>query len=123
MWSGRRGARPACGPAPRPVPFRLPRPPARAARRPVIGDALLLQYVLRKRSAPSVTELTVRGARQLLAGWAAGQDAAGSRRGEVVWAAVGAGLRTGGVGRLAGLARTTAGRIAGAVAAGEADRR
>jgi hypothetical protein len=40
-----------------------------------------LQYVLRKRSARSVTELTVRRARELLAGWAADQDAAGSRPG------------------------------------------
>ena len=42
--------RPASGPAPRAVPFRLPWPQARAACRPVIGDVLLLQYVLKKRS-------------------------------------------------------------------------
>jgi hypothetical protein len=60
--------RPASGAPLRPVLFRLPGPQARAARRPVIGDALLLQYVLRKRSARSVTELTVRRARQMLAG-------------------------------------------------------
>jgi hypothetical protein len=42
--------RPACGPALRPVPFRLLWPLARAACRPVIGDVLLLQYVLQKRS-------------------------------------------------------------------------
>ena len=123
FWSGRRGARPACGPALRPVRFRLPRPPARAARRPVIGDALLLQYVLRKRSARSVTELTVRRARQLLAGWAAGQDAAGSRRDGVVRAAVDAGLSKSEVHRLTGIARTTIDRILGAVPAMEADPR
>ena len=74
FWSGKRGARPASGPALRPVRFQLPRSPARAARRPVIGDALLWQDVLQKRSARSVTELTVRQARQVLAGWAAEQD-------------------------------------------------
>ena len=110
-------------PSLRPVPFRLPRPPARAARRPVIGDALLLQYVLRKRSARSVTELTVRRARQMLAGWAAGQDAAGSRRDGVVRAAVGAGLGKSEVHRLAGMARTTIDRIAGALPAMEQDPR
>ena len=85
---GKRGARPASGPALRPVRFRRPWPSARAARRPVTGEALLLQYVLRKRSARSVTELTVRKARQMLAGWAAEQDAAGSRRDGVVQAAI-----------------------------------
>ena len=105
------------------MPFRLPRPPARAARRPVIGDALLLQYVLRKRSARSVTELTVRRARAMLAGWAAGQDAAGSRRGEVVRAAIEAGLGRSEVHRLAGMARTTIDRIAGALPAMEQDPR
>jgi len=89
----------------------------------VIGDALLLQYVLRKRSARSVTELTVRRARQLLAGWAAGQDAAGSRRDGVVRAAVDAGLSKSEVHRLAGMARTAIGRIAGTIAAMEADPR
>ena len=68
--------------------FRLPRPPARAARRPVTGDALLLQYVLRKRSARSVPGLTVRQARELLAGWAAEHDAVDGRRDEVVQAAI-----------------------------------
>ena len=103
--------------------FRLPRSPARAARRPVIGDALLLQYVLRKRSARSVTELTARQARQMLAGWAAGQDAAGSRRGEAVRAAVGAGLGKSEVHRLTGMARTTIDRIAGTLPAVEQDLR
>ena len=83
----------------------------------MIGDALLLQYVLRKRSARSVTELTVRQARQMLAAWAAEQDAAGSRRGEAVQAAIDAGLGKSDVHRLAGMARTTIGRIAGALPA------
>ena len=116
-------ARPAAGPPLRPVPVRLPRPPARAACRPVTGDALLLQYVLQKRSIRSVTELTVRQARQMLAGWAAEQDAAGSRRDEVVRAAVDAGLSKSEVHRLTGLARTTIDRIAGARPAREADPR
>ena len=103
--------------------FQLPRPQARAARRPVIGDALLLQYVLRKRSGRSVTELTVRRARQMLAGWAAEQDAVGSRRDEVVRAAVEAGLSKSEVHRLTGLARTTIDRIAGTLPAMEADPR
>ena len=99
--------------------FRLQRSPARAARRPVTGDALLLQYVLGKRSARSVTELTARQARQMLAGWAAGQDAAGSRRGEAVRAAVGAGLGKSEVHRLAGMARAAIDRVAGTIAAME----
>ena len=115
--------RPACGPALRPVRFRLPWPRARAACRPVTGDALLLQYVLRKRSGRSVTELTVRRARQMLAGWAAEQDAAGSRRGEAVRAAVDAGLSKSEVHRLPGIARTTIDRIVGTIAAREPDPR
>jgi hypothetical protein len=107
----------------RPVRSRLPRSPARAARRPVTGDALLLQYVLRKRSARSVTELTVRKARQMLAGWAAEQDAVGSRRDEVVRAAIDAGLSKSEVHRLTGMARTTIDRIAGTLPAMEADPR
>jgi hypothetical protein len=89
----------------------------------VIGDALLLQYVLQKRSPRSVTELTVRKARQMLAAWAAEQDAAGSRRDGVVRAAIDAGLRKSEVHRLTGIARTTIDRIAGAVPAVEADPR
>ena len=50
--------RPASGPALRPVPSRLRWPQARAAGRPVTGDALLLQYLLHKRRMRSVTELT-----------------------------------------------------------------
>jgi len=89
----------------------------------VIGDALLLQYVLRKRSPRSVTELTVRRAREMLAGWAAEQDAAGSRRGQVVRAAIDAGLSKSEVHRLAGMARTATGRIAGTLPALEQDPR
>ena len=87
------------------------------------GDALLLQYVLRKRSGRSVTELTARRARQMLAAWAAEQDAAGSRRGEAVQAAIDAGLSKSEVHRLTGIARTTIDRILGAVPAMEADPR
>ena len=123
FWSGKRGERPASGPALRPVRFRLPWPRARAACRPVTGVALLLQYVLRKRSTRSVTELTVCRARQMLAGWAAGQDAAGSRRDGVVRAAIDAGLSKSEVHRLAGMARTTIDRIAGALPAMEQDPR
>ena len=82
-----------------------------------------MQYVLRKRSARSVTELTARQARQMLAGWAAGQDAAGSRRDGVVRAAIDAGLSKSEVHRLTGIARTTIDRILGAVPAMEADPR
>jgi hypothetical protein len=78
-----------------------------------------LQYVLRKRSARSVTELTVRRARQMLAAWAAEQDAVGSRRDEVVRAAIDAGLSRSEVRRLTGMARTTIDRIAGTIAAME----
>ena len=105
------------------MPFRLPWPQARAACRPVIGDALLLQYVLQKCSMRSVTELTVRQARQMLTAWAAEQDAVGSRRDEVVRAALDAGLSKSEVHRLTGMARTTIDRIAGTVAAVEADPR
>ena len=59
----------------------------------------------------------------MLAGWAAEQDAVGSRRDEVVRAAIDAGLSKSEVHRLTGIARTTIGRIAGAVAALEADPR
>ena len=59
----------------------------------------------------------------MLAGWATGQDAAGSRRDGVVRAAVGAGLGKSEVHRLTGMARTTIGRIAGALPALEQDPR
>ena len=55
----------------------------------------------------------------MLAGWAAEQDAAGSRRGEAVRAAVGAGLGKSEVHRLTGMARTTIDRVAGTIAAME----
>ena len=105
------------------MPFRLPWPQARAACRPVIGDALLLQYVLQECSTRSVKELTVRQARQMLTAWAAEQDAAGSRRDQVVQAAVDAGLSKSEVHRLAGMARTIIDRIAGTIAAMEQDPR
>ena len=85
----------------------------------MIGDALLLQYVLRKRSARSVTELTARQARQMLAAWAAERDAVGSRRDEVVRAAIEAGLSKSEVHRLAGMARAAIDRVAGTIAAME----
>jgi hypothetical protein len=59
----------------------------------------------------------------MLADWAAEQDAAGSRRDEVVRAGIGAGLGKSEVHRLTGLARTTTGRIAGTLPAMEQDRR
>ena len=78
-----------------------------------------MQDVLQKCSMRSVTELTVRQARQMLAAWAAEQDAVGSRRDEVVRAAVDAGLSKSEVHRLTGMARTTIDRIAGTIAAME----
>ena len=115
--------RPASGPALRPVPFRLPWPQARAVCRPVIGDALLLQYALQKFSVRSMTELTVRKAREMLTAWAAEQDAVDSRRNEVVRAAIDAGPSKSEVHRLTGMARTTIDRIAGTLPATEADPR
>ena len=91
--------------------------------RPVIGDALPLQYILQKCSMRSVTELTVRQARQMLTAWAAEQDAVGSRRDQVVRAAIDAGLSKSEVHRLTGIARTTIDRILGAAPALEADPR
>ena len=82
-----------------------------------------MQYVLQKRSVRGVTELTVRQAREMLAGWAAEQDAVGSRRDEVVRAAIDAGLSKSEVHRLTGLARTTIDRILGTLPAMEADPR
>jgi hypothetical protein len=49
----------------------------------------------------------------MLTAWAAGQDAVGSRRGQVVRAAIDPGLRKSEVHRLTGMARTTIDRIAG----------
>ena len=59
----------------------------------------------------------------MLAGWPAEQDAVGSRRGEVVRAAIEAGLGRSEVHRLAGMARTTIDRIAGTTPAMEEDLR
>ena len=70
-----------------------------------------MQYVLQECSIRSVKELTVRQAREMLAGWAAEQDAVGSRRDEVVRAAIDAGLSKSEVHRLTGIARTTIDRI------------
>jgi len=93
------------------------------ACRPVIEDALLLQYVLQKCSVRSVTELTVRQAREMLTAWAAEQDAVASRRDGVVQAAIDAGLSKSEVHRLTGIARTTIDRIVGALPAMEQDPR
>jgi len=114
-------------PAPRaspeqPVPFRLPwsRPPVSC--RPVIGDALLLHYMLQKRSVRCMIELTVRQAKEMLTAWAAEQDAVATRRNEVVRAAVDAGVSKSEVHRLTGIARTTIDRIIDAAAAEESPR-
>jgi hypothetical protein len=98
---------------PQPVPFQLPWSHTRTACRPVIGDALLLQYAMQSCSVGCMTELTVRQARELLAAWAAEQDAVAGRRDEVVRAAVAAGLSKSEVHRLTGIARTTIDRIVG----------
>ena len=82
-----------------------------------------MQYVLQECSIRSVKELTVRQAREMLAGWAAEQDAVGSRRDEVVRAAIDAGLSKSEVHRLTGMARTTIDRILGTLPAMEADPR
>ena len=59
----------------------------------------------------------------MLAAWAAEQDAVGSRRDEVVRAAIDAGLSKSEVHRLTGMARTTIDRIAGTLPAMEGDPR
>ena len=59
----------------------------------------------------------------MLAAWAAEHDAVGSRRDKAVRAAIDAGLSKSEVHRLTGMARTTIDRIAGTVAAVEADPR
>ena len=107
-------------PAPRPAPeqprppFQLPWSRTRTACRPVIGDALLLQYTIHKSSIRCMTELTVRQAKEMLTAWAAEQDAVAGRRDEVVLAAVDAGLSKAEVHRLTGIARTTIDRIVSA---------
>ena len=68
-------------------------------------------------------ELTVRQARAMLTGWAAEQDAVGSRRDQVVQAAIDAGLSKSEVHRLTGMARTTIDRILGTLPALEQDPR
>ena len=64
-----------------------------------------------------MTELTVRQAREMLAAWAAEQDAVAARRDEVVRTAVDAGLSKAEVHRLTGIARTTIDRIVSAAPA------
>jgi len=115
-------ARPACGPALRPAPFGLPWPRARAAPRGGRGSSPVAVRAAR-RSVRGVTGLTVRQARQMPAAWAAEQDAAGSRRDQVVRAGIEAGLSKSEVHRLTGMARTAIGRIAGAVPAAGQDPR
>jgi hypothetical protein len=72
-----------------------------------------LHRSLQKRSIRCMTELTVRGAREMLAAWAAERGAVAARRDEVVRAAVDAGLSKSEVHRLTGIARTTIDRIVG----------
>ena len=71
----------------------------------------------------SVPGLAVRQARELLAAWAADHAAVGSRRDEVVRAAIDAGLSKSEVHRLTGMARTATDRIAGTLPAMEQDPR
>ena len=104
---------------PQRVPFRLPWSRTRTSCRPVIGDALLLQYALQSCSIRCMTELTVRQAREMLAAWAAEQDLVAGRRDDVVRAAVTAGLSKSEVHRLTGIARTTIDRIVSAAQAAE----
>jgi len=95
------------------VPLQLPWPQSRVTCRPVIGDTLLLQYMLQRCSIRSMTELTVRRAREMLTAWAAEQNAVASRRDQVVRVAVDAGVSKSEVHRLTGIARTTVDRIVG----------
>jgi hypothetical protein len=64
-------------------------------------------------SAFGTCQVTVRQAGEMLASWAADRRAVDGRREGVVRAAAGAGLITSGIGRLAGIARSTLGRIPG----------
>lgn len=95
----------------RPVPFRLPWERTRIASRAVIGDALLLQYALQKRSIRCMPELTVRQAREMLAAWVSERQSVMERRDDVVRIAFQAGLSKAEVHRLTGIARTTIDRI------------
>ena len=105
---------------PQPVPFRLPWSQTRTTTcRPVIGDALLLQYALQSCSVRCMTELTVGQAREMLTAWAAEQDAVSGRRDDVVQAAIAAGLSKSEVHRLTGIARTTIDRIVSAAPAAD----
>jgi hypothetical protein len=70
-----------------------------------------------------VTKLIARQAREMLAAWAADQDAAGRRRDEIVQAGIDAGLSKSEIRRLTGMARTTIDRIAGTLPAMEQDPR
>jgi hypothetical protein len=101
-------------------PFRLPWEHSRPPGRPVIGDALVLHFMLHGCSVRDMTELTLRQARELLAAWAAERDAVTARRDEVVRAAVSAGVSKSEVHRLTGIARSTLDRIIGAAAGEEA---
>lgn len=103
--------RPASDPLLRRAPLQLPWSQARVACRPVIRDALLLQYTIQKCSIRSMTDLTVRQAREMLTAWAADHDAVTVRRDQVVRDAVAAGLSKSEVYRLTGIARTTIDRI------------
>ena len=105
---------------PQPVPFRLPWSRTRTTTcRPVISDALLLQYALQSCSVRCMTELTVGQAREMLTAWAAEQDAVSGRRDDVVQAAIAAGLSKSEVHRLTGIARTTIDRIVSAAPAAD----
>lgn len=59
----------------------------------------------------AVEELTLRQARELLAGWKAKQETVTSRRDEVVRVAVASGLSKSEIHRITGIARTTIDRI------------
>jgi hypothetical protein len=110
--------RSALEPLLRRAPLRLPRSQTRAACRPVIGDDLLLPYVLQKRSVRYMPELTIRQAREMLTAWAAEQHDVTARRDQVIREAVAAGVSKSEVHRLTGIARTTIDRIVDAAPAG-----
>lgn len=76
-----------------------------------------LHHRIQKCSVMSV-ELTLRQARELLAGWRSEQETVATRRDEVVRAAVEAGLSKSEISRITGIARTTVDRIIGADGSG-----